>query len=415
LNQASQIFLIYILCFPSFLLRAQDTAIYNNSSPDSSSLTGKYKQVDIVDFWRIIRHKEIEEEKRLDSTKHQEGKTHISIVPVIGYSLQTGFAAVLSGNVAFHTSMLERQKLSSILASLNYTQYKQFIVPLQASIWTKGNKYNFNVDWRYMKYPSTTYGLGLKTTLVDAYTIDFSYLKVHETVFRSVAPNFYAGLGYYLDYLWNIKEVNLTSADTTIFKRYDLTSKEIASGIALRLLYDSRLNQIDPINGFYANIAYRPNFTFMGSHSNWQSLLIEFRKYVKLPTRKKNVIALWSYNWLTVNGKPPYLLLPSTGWDDPFNTGRGYIQGRFRGKNMVYLEAEYRCDITRNGLLGAVVFVNSQSFSSETYKELISFVPGWGAGLRIKLNKFSGSNLCIDYGFGRAGSRGFFVNLNEVF
>jgi hypothetical protein len=413
LNKTSQLFLICLLCFPSFLLKAQDTAIYNYTSPDSSSLGKKYKQVDVVDLWKIVRHKEIEDENRIDSLRHKVGETHLSILPAFGYSLQTGFAAVLSGNIAFHTSNSESQKLSSILASLNYTQYKQLIVPLQASIWSKGNKYNLTVDWRYMKYPSTTYGLGLKTSLVDAYRIDFSYLKIHETVFRSVAPNFYAGLGYYLDYLWNIKEVNVS--DTTIFKRYSLTSKEIASGIAFRLLYDSRINQINPINGFYANIACRPNFTFMGSHSNWASLLVEFRKYIKLPTRKKNVIALWSYNWLTVNGKPPYLLLPSTGWDDPFNTGRGYIQGRFRGKNMVYLEAEYRYDITRNGLLGGVVFVNTQSFSSETYKELISFVPGYGLGLRIKLNKFSGSNLCIDYGFGKAGSRGFFINLNEVF
>jgi hypothetical protein len=109
------------------------------------------------------------------------------------------------------------------------------------------------------------------------------------------------------------------------------------------------------------------------------------------------------------------LLLPSTGWDDPFNTGRGYIQGRYRGRNMFYLEAEYRFDILRNGFLGGVVFANAQSFSNVTYSELTTIAPGWGGGLRIKLNKESGSNLCIDYGFGLNGSRGFFVNLNEVF
>jgi len=41
--------------------------------------------------------------------------------------------------------------------------------------------------------------------------------------------------------------------------------------------------------------------------------------------------------------------------------------------------------------------------------------PGYGAGLRIKLNKFSRTNVAIDYGFGAGGSRGFFVNLGEVF
>jgi hypothetical protein len=41
--------------------------------------------------------------------------------------------------------------------------------------------------------------------------------------------------------------------------------------------------------------------------------------------------------------------------------------------------------------------------------------PGVGAGLRIRLNKYSGANLCIDYGFGTEGSKGLFVNLGEVF
>ena len=127
------------------------------------------------------------------------------------------------------------------------------------------------------------------------------------------------------------------------------------------------------------------------------------------------MLALWSYNWLTIAGKPPYLLLPSTGWDDYFNTGRGYIQGRYRGRQMLYMEAEYRMQITKNGLLGAVFFANAQSFSKDLSRQFQTIAPAAGAGIRIKLNKFSGANLCIDYAFGAEGSRGFFVNLGEVF
>jgi len=42
-------------------------------------------------------------------------------------------------------------------------------------------------------------------------------------------------------------------------------------------------------------------------------------------------------------------------------------------------------------------------------------IPGYGVGLRLRLNKHSGANLCVDYGFGRDGSKGLFVNLGEVF
>jgi len=107
--------------------------------------------------------------------------------------------------------------------------------------------------------------------------------------------------------------------------------------------------------------------------------------------------------------------LPSTGWDDQYNTGRGYIQSRFRAKQMVYGEAEYRFGITNNGFLGAVLFANVQSFSKNISNQLNVLAPGFGTGIRLKLNKNSNTNLCVDYGFGLNGSRGVFLNLGEVF
>ncbi|HEY4876948.1 MAG TPA: hypothetical protein VIH86_15320, partial [Puia sp.] len=108
-------------------------------------------------------------------------------------------------------------------------------------------------------------------------------------------------------------------------------------------------------------------------------------------------------------------LLPSTGWDDFFNTARGYIQGRYRGRDMLYLETEYRFQLTNNGLLGGVIFANAQSFSKELSQQFQIIAPGFGTGIRIRLNKFSGANLCIDYGWGLNGSQGVAVNLGEVF
>jgi hypothetical protein len=40
---------------------------------------------------------------------------------------------------------------------------------------------------------------------------------------------------------------------------------------------------------------------------------------------------------------------------------------------------------------------------------------GYGAGIRIKLNKHSNTNVAIDYAFGQGGSQGIFMNLGEVF
>lgn len=365
---------------------------------------------DLADALRNLQHK-------APSAGKEPGSYHLSVVPAAGYSLQTGLAAVLSGNLGFYTGSPKdpNAKISSILSSVTYSQYQQIIFPVQADIWSKNGKYNIIVDWRYLAYPSTTFGLGGHSDINGGYTINFNYIKLHQTLLRKLAHDLYGGIGLYYDYAWNVRQVNPPTDVITDFERYGLTKTVTAAGPAFRLLYDNRKNQINPAGGWYGNIIYRPNFTFMGSDNNWQSLLVELRKYIPLSASKHNVLAIWSYNWLTVGGKPPYLLLPSTGWDDFYNTGRGYIQGRYRGRDMLYLETEYRFNLTPNGLLGGVVFANAQSFSKELSKQLSVIAPGAGVGLRIKLNKFSGANLCIDYGFGIEGSKGLSVNLGEVF
>lgn len=371
-------------------------------------------QVDLVDVGRSFLKGA--RGRRMDTVKQKSGKLHISALPVAGYTLQTGFAGVLSSNFAFYTSEHSQANMSSVLTSVTYSQYQQIIFPIQADIWTKGNKYNIVTDWRYLKYPSLTYGLGGNTSADSGYNIDYGYLRLHQAVMRHIGKDFYLGLGYDFDYFWNIKEVNPPAGKVTDFQRYGLTKNSVSSGVSLHFLYDSRRNQINPENGGYLSVAYRPNFTFLGSDANWQSLILDFRRYIRFPSSTHNVLAIWNYDWFTTgNGNPPYLLLPSTGWDAYSNTARGYIQGRFRSRNMLYLESEYRFGITPNGLLGGVVFANAQSFSDPATGRYPYIAPGYGTGVRISLNKFSRTNLCVDYGWGIHGSGGFFVNLGEVF
>ncbi|MDE3143755.1 MAG: hypothetical protein KGL19_06355, partial [Bacteroidota bacterium] len=345
----------------------------------------------------------------------KEKQRHFSFVPAAGYTLQTGFAGILSANLAYYNDNSADAKLSSISTSLTYSQYSQTIIPLLADIWTKGGKYNIISDNRFISYPSSIYGLGGRTDPNKGVTIDFSSIKLHETILKSVAKNFYIGIGIYYDDFWGIRALDPLTRRKDSLLTAELGKGETSVGLTFRLLYDSRLNQINSEDGWYYNLVYRSNQTFLGSDANWGSLLLDVRKYFHFPAHSKNVLAFWNLDWVTTNGTPPYLLLPSTGWDDQYNSGRGYIQGRFRGKDMYYLESEYRYRISRNGLFGGVFFVNIQKFSDDISKQFATDIIGYGLGLRMKLNKHSGANLCVDYGFGKNGSQGFFVNLGEVF
>ncbi|MDP4130299.1 MAG: hypothetical protein Q8918_08955 [Bacteroidota bacterium] len=383
----------------------------NISLPDSTPIP-PYPQKDMTDVLHSLSWKKKES---LPLEPAPPVKYHFSFVPAIGYTLSTGFAGILASNVAFFTDDPARTNVSNIAVQLVYSQYQQLTVPLLMNYWTRNNQYNIILDWRYYKYPQDTYGLGGYSSLSNEDNIDYSQFRIHQSVLKKVVQNLYAGAGYFLDYHWDVKEEGQSNGQHSDAFLYGLPEKTISSGAVLNILFDSRKNSINPQGGFYADILYRDNLRALGSDSNWQSLTLDLRTYLKLSADGRSMLAFWSYDWLTLSGKPPYLDLPATGWDTYNNTGRGYIQGRFRSDDMLYLEAEYRFPISRNGLFGGVAFANMQSFSDYPSRQFSKLWPAAGAGLRIKVNKHSNTNIAIDYGIGIDGSKGFFVNLGEVF
>ena len=379
----------------------------NAQTKNDSAIT---EQKDVNDIVFKVFKKKISEMP--DSLNVKPGKPFFSIVPGVGYTLVTGLDFVTSANLSFYTGKNTDTYLSVIESISEFSFFNhQIIIPIWSNVWTKGNKYNLLGDWRYYKYPTNTYGLGGHSLLSNAELIDYSYIRVYQEVLKKIHSNFFAGAGYNLDYHYNIKE--LGTGDFQQYNKY--ATRTISSGIALHLKYDTRKNVNNPLKGLYSSITYRTNSTYLGSDKNWQSLIIDFRNYIKLSSRSNNVLVFWTYNWFTFGGKTPYFDLPSTGWDTGDDLGRGYIQGRFRGTNMVYLESEYRFGITRNGLIGGVVFVNAQSVSEINTNKFETILPAYGGGLRFKVNKYSRVNFCVDYGIGIQGSRGFFFNLGEVF
>ncbi len=379
----------------------------------SAQIADSIPQKDMKDVIRsIVKHnRNAQRNALLPQTRNVE----LSIAPVAGYSLSTGAAIVLASNVGFYLGDRATTNMSAISANAIYTQYNQINIPLEVNVWTKNNSFNITADWRLMLYPLQTYGLGTKTTDSDATLLNFTYIRMYESVLKNLGANWYAGMGFNLDYYTKTTIGTLPENQIPDAVTYGIQPKSISSGATLNLLYDSRKNPIHPMGGEqYANIVYRNNATFLGSNNNWQSLIIDLRKYIKLGN-DRHVLGFWSYHAFTLAGNPPYQVLSSTGWDTYNNTGRGYVQGRFRGKNMVYVESEYRFPITRNGLFSGVAFVNGQSFAEPTSKRFEAVALGYGVGLRIKINKETNSNIALDYGFGQNGSRGFFLNLGEVF
>ena len=398
---------IYFFLLLTNLFSQVDSSISVLSKKDSLFNTKNIGK-DVIDVLGIKRFGD-------EVSSNRNGKPIIAVVPFIGYTLQTRLAGIIAGNIAYYQGKDQETNQSVINISLSYTQNNQIIFPIISNIWSRKNKFNFLGNWRYYKFPEQTFGLGGKKSDSDLTKLDYSYFIFKESVMHRLKNSFYyAGIGYNLSYHLNIQEIKNVNVLISDFEKYGYTKSSISSGLSIITLFDNRGNTINPPKGLYLNITYSPFLKVFGSDNNWQSVVLDFRKYFKLGN-SENVLAFWNYNWFTFNGKAPYLDLPSTGRDTYSNIGRGYIQNRLRGENLVYMEAEFRFKISNNGLFGGILFGNAQSVSNWPDNKFTEIYPAVGAGLRIKLNKNSGTNLSIDYGIGIKGSEGLFVNLGEVF
>ena len=311
---------------------------------------------------------------------------------------------------------------TTFLSSANFAPYlnfnKRFGLPLRSTIWLENNSWNIQGDIRFLVYPQYTWGLGDSHTTNEKEWVDYKYIRFYQAALKRFGTYFYAGLGYDLDYHFNIVNgdsgVNL--AAFTGYS-YGLAGHSTSSGITLNLLYDTRNRNINPFPGTYLNVVYRLNPGFLGNKTYWHSIFIDVRKYIPLNKLSKpnqqNTLAFWSFLWSNLNEGAPYLDLPSTGWDEYARSARGFDQNRFRGKSLYYFETEYRRDITANGLFGFVVFsnINTISGSGTMFK---TWHPAAGTGLRIKFSKASNTNFAIDYAFSK-GYQTVIFNFSETF
>jgi len=397
-------------------------------------------------FSIFIKKENRAERDSLTSKPVKIRKPYFAVTPYLGYNPAYGALIGVNSTVGIFLGDLKTTPISAVSAAVNITTAKQIMILLRSNIVTNGSQFILRGDWRYLIFSQPTYGLGTGIKMhtnrglifndggetadlpPDAQPLNYDYLRLYETFYFRIIGSWYAGIGYSLDAFSNIVDhkLNLDTVPQQLTSNYTYSTehgfnpeKYTMSGLSLEILLDSRNNTIRPTKGYLLNIAFRPNFTFLGSSKNSLMLNTEFRTYVGLSKRRPDhLIGFWALGQFTQGGAVPYLGLPALGWDMYNRSGRGYIQGSIRGVNFMYGETEYRFPISRyTGILGGVVFVNVTTASSDDGERKLGeyFDPAAGVGLRIMFSRKTLSNLCIDFGMGADGTKGIFFNLNETF
>jgi hypothetical protein len=406
----SKFLFLFLFCLLPFLVMGQLKTDTLGKAVVEDTI-GKKDLIDIVRSLIKITPRKV--------SKDEKKKIYFSILPVSSTGAGGSKVLVTSTTAGFYLGDQQTTYISSVTFAPYLNFQGRYGLPIHSSLWLKNNSYNIQGDTRVLVYPQNTWGLGGGQSYQDRLSVNYTYIRFYQSALKRITPYFFAGIGYNLDYYIGIEpqstDINALQKFTGYQYGTQPNQNSFSSGPSINLLYDTRNNDINPVPGTYANLIYRNNGVAFGSDNNWQSLYIDFRKYISLTkANEKNMFAFWTYFWTTLTPGTPYLDLPAIGMDPSQRSGRGIDQNRYRGQRLFYFETEYRRDITRDGLLGFVVFANINSASQPVTNRFTYWNPAGGTGLRIKFNKKSDTNIGIDYGFSKDYSS-LLLNLGEAF
>ncbi len=388
--------------------------------------------------------------KPKDKVAPEPWKLYPSIIPAVGYNPALGFLIGLVSKAGMYLGDPDDTTISSASLLVLLTTNQQLVLQLGTTVMTARNAWELIGDWRFLLYNQETYGLGTSTppvstgfsvqgwgttTPIDGgQPMKFDLIRIHQVALRKAWGDLYLGPGVNYDRYFGIEDelLDLQASPPTVTSHYAYStyfgfdpSAYTLSGITLNAVYDSRDSTINAYRGLFARLALGGFPTWLGSSQGSTMVAGELRAYLGLSDAvPRNVLAFWLLGSGVTSGHVPYLALPSVGWDAAGTTGRGYVQGRFRGTAVVYAEAEWRFRVTDNGLLGGAVFANATTMSrpafafqgtSEASSPLFADVrPAAGFGARIMMSKESRTNLRVDFAWG-VDSFAVYLGAGEVF
>ena len=386
------------------------------------------KQYDFGDVIRNIIHPH----KKADISHRGSGITivpNVAANPTIGGQL--GIKAVAGRKLGDDPNTL----LSVGATSASITTKGIIYFYINHNIFTPGNKWNLqgNIVVSKSVTPDVGFGIGrgkddgnaAETVLADptrkVYAIHSIYFNFREKIYKEVAKSLFLGAGASFEIRRDIK-IKDTINNATPYSVYNNQhgfpmDHYSAAGFLFNIEYITRDNPNRAYKGIYFDAGIRVNQTWIGSTKNSMQFTTDFRKYFSLSDASpETVLALWNWGSYLLSGSIPSLELPGTSRDGSFRSGRGYTSQYFKGTKFNDTEAEFRFPILSNKFVSGVVFGNMQTANDEQGTKLFQvFQPGYGAGLRVLFNKVTRTNLALDYAFGKFGSKGFFLNLNEAF
>jgi len=252
--------------------------------------------------------------------------------------------------------------------------------------------------------PDVYYGVGYTDNHVDDNKIDYNYqqFSANPMWLQRLNDKSFAGIGFDFNYS---SGGHFDSADSSVdYSELAESSRSVGANILIN--YDSRDYVLNPSDGRLLQMNSYLYRQFLGSKTDFEVYDLMYSEY--MPIAGYSDVLAWQVRTRLTHGDVPWDQLSKVGGG---NLLRGYNIGRYRDKQMLLAQVEYRMDLTgRHGM----VFWSGIGMVAEQIGDFSSdeILPSNGLGYRFEVKPRV--NLRLDLAFANSET-GFYFNVNEAF
>jgi outer membrane protein assembly factor BamA len=327
------------------------------------------------------------------------------VIPLVYFTTETRGVVEL---FSYATFKLDKQSsYSNIRFIANYTQEQQYSVVLPFQLLMDKNKYFVTGKVELIHFLEYFYGIGNNTSENVRSKYTFNTFIAQVKALRLIANKTFVGFNLSKQQLETFydetHEVFKESATIPGINGYNYCS------VGPTFLYDSRDDLLTAKKGTYLEASYQWAKGIMSNEMpmNFTHFSLDFRKFVGY--KNYGVLAFqgladFTYNYV------PYRAMPSLGGPKLL---RGYYYGRFRDKQLILSNVEYRSPLYKR--VGMAAFIGTGKVGN-SLNNLMENQMHWayGAGLRYQISKTDRATVRADFAKG-SDSYGIYLFFAEAF
>jgi len=340
-----------------------------------------------------------------DETAKKEKTSGLAFLPVIYYTPETKWAFGAGGLYYFRlTEDKTVSRPSNVAFIAVYTQRKQTNVEMNPDFYLKKGLH-IQTKVQYSDFPDQFYGIGNGTTEDMEEPFTSKYWKLSVEALKRVRGPLNVGFQYFFDStkLTEMKEGGLLESANT-----PGSTGGTVSGLGYFMTYDSRDSIFYPTVGCFHQFSAMAFGKALGSDFAFNRFYLELRRYFRFSYSQ---CLAFQTRCLVQTGVPPIWRMGLLGGAESM---RGYYLGRYRDKNMITLQAEYRW-VPVFWRVGLAAFAGIGDVAATLGDfDLGRFKYTYGLGLRFVIDPKQRLHLRVDFGFGKESS-GIYFTASEAF